>query len=63
MDPEQILFESNRPKLKKIFLTHARPRDITMDDLLSFCKNAGIFPEILTAFELKRLVLKITQLR
>ena len=60
MESEYVLFETNRSKLKKIFLTHAHPREVNMEDLLNFCKNAGIFPEILTAFELKRIVLKIT---
>jgi hypothetical protein len=34
--------------------------EMPMNELFSFCKNSKVFPDILTAFELKRLVSKIT---
>jgi hypothetical protein len=57
---DSFLFDTNRTKIKRVFAHHASGGEMSMNELFSFCKNAKVFPDILTAFELKRLVAKIT---
>eukprot|EP00357_Protocruzia_adherens_P000534 CAMPEP_0114984048 /NCGR_PEP_ID=MMETSP0216-20121206/7053_1 /TAXON_ID=223996 /ORGANISM="Protocruzia adherens, Strain Boccale" /LENGTH=1008 /DNA_ID=CAMNT_0002346127 /DNA_START=389 /DNA_END=3415 /DNA_ORIENTATION=- len=59
-DEVDILFENNRVNLRKIFAKHHTVKDrIAFAEFCKFCKNAKIFPELVSMFELRRIVTKL----
>ncbi|CAG9319321.1 unnamed protein product [Blepharisma stoltei] len=66
-DPPQFvnpetLFLSNRPHLKSIFSQH-NPQDnkISFSEFCKFCRNAQIFPDLISMLDIKRVVTRSTQ--
>ncbi|CAG9314265.1 unnamed protein product [Blepharisma stoltei] len=55
------LIDTNRGSLRSIFSKHSTSHDnpvITYNELFKFCTAVRIFPDLLSSFEIKRLVMK-----
>lgn len=54
------LIDQNRTSLRAIFLMHSCERQmITYNEFIKFCQTVRIYPDLVSSFELKRLVMKI----
>eukprot|EP01022_Parablepharisma_sp_SALTPOND_P027352 TRINITY_DN663_c0_g1_i1.p1 TRINITY_DN663_c0_g1~~TRINITY_DN663_c0_g1_i1.p1 ORF type:complete len:991 (-),score=102.93 TRINITY_DN663_c0_g1_i1:3911-6883(-) len=61
-DAHQIdpVLEQNRPKFKKVFLTHSCADKMSFQEFFKFCKRSTLIPELATIMEVKQAYTKYT---
>jgi len=61
-DPANLdqLLEINRPRLKKIFISHSCADKMSYQEFFKFCKRATIIPELSSIMEVKQIYSKFT---